>query len=182
MTNSEQALLKSFYQAAKSYLEFGAGGSTVFAAQYVGRIITVESSSEWLNKVAVQIPGNVRFSAHLADIGPVRDLGYPLDDKSREQWPAYSTSVWHKPDAHACDLYLIDGRFRVCCFAESLIRAKNGAIILIHDFENRPQYHVVKALCRNVAIAENLSAFVKDNSSDLARAKAVANEYRFVPE
>lgn len=152
------------------------------AAKYVKRLISVDLSPRWLADVRKNITEEVDLTLHYADIGPVRDLGYPVDEHDRDRWPTYSTSVWAERDADDCDLYLIDGRFRVCCFAELLMRAKNGAVILIHDFENRPQYHAIKSLCRNIAITENLSAFVKDASANLEFAKCIAKDYRFVVE
>ena len=42
------------------------------------------------------------------------------------------------------DVVLIDGRFRVASFLFSLMKAKEGSVIIFDDFMNRPHYHVVE--------------------------------------
>ncbi len=181
MTPSETSLFSAFVSAADHYLEFGAGGSTVLAANHVrSSIISVDSSDEWLAAVSAATATklkNIRLCK--VDIGPTREWGAPADESMRHLWPLYSQSIWSEPNATSADLYLIDGRFRVCCFAETISRAKIGAIVLIHDFATRPAYHVVNTLARRIAVCEALSAFVKDDNSSVADAKQMANDYRF---
>jgi hypothetical protein len=183
MTDKEAALLEAHLRATRSYLEFGSGGSTFLAAQYVrDSLISVDSSLEWLTRVESEI-GKVRkhadISLHHVDIGPLVQWGYPADHSNRNSWPQYSTSVWQNEGSTDADLYLIDGRFRVACFSETLVHARVGAMILIHDFESRPEYHVVKELTRRVAVADELSVFVKDTNSNVDAAKKMAEAYRY---
>lgn len=186
MTKDETTLLKAFLSASSNYLEFGTGGSTFLAAQYVkSKIITIDSSQEWLDSVEAKIEtlqSHPQIVFHQVDIGKTGQWGYPTDTANKSQWPDYSESVWSEQHASKSDLYLVDGRFRIACFAETAIRAQMGAIILIHDFANRPKYHVVSNFIRCIAVAENLSAFIKDNSTDVHRAAELASEYRLDPE
>jgi acyl-CoA synthetase (NDP forming) len=62
-----------------------------------------------------------------------------------------------------------------------LARARDGAIIMIHDFEDRDYYHVLKRLARYIAVTEKLSIFQKDASSDVEGAERIAEEYRYEP-
>ena len=57
--------------------------------------------------------------------------------------------------------------------------ARLGTILVIHDFEDRDYYHVLKKLARYVAVTEKLSVFIKDASSDVEEAKRMAVEYRY---
>ena len=66
----------------------------------------------------------------------------------RESWRAYHEGVWAEPEASRADLYLVDGRFRVACFMQTLLHASPDALVAIHDFAKRPQYHVVQEVAR----------------------------------
>lgn len=183
MSEQEARLFEAFVRRADIYLEFGAGGSTCLAAQYARTIISVDSSDQWLSKVrlAVAEVASPRLSLHKIDIGPIGDWGVPTDPSQRNKWPAYSLDVWSEPDSNRADLCLVDGRFRVACFAETVARAQMGAIILFHDFESRQHYHVVKPLARCIAVSEDLSVFQKDASSDIEQARRLAEEFRYEP-
>ncbi len=183
MTNDEVNLFESFLRKAGSYLEFGAGGSSYVAAQHVKNIISVDSNPIWLAAVSESIEtlrNGAQFVPHVVDIGPTGDWGAPVDPSASPKWPAYSLSVWDIPYSRDADLYLIDGRFRVSCFAEVVARAKTGCVIAIHDFENREHYHVLKNLVRYVAVSETLSIFIKDNSADIKAAEQLADKYRYI--
>lgn len=179
MSPAEASMFEAFLREANQYLEFGAGGSTCLAASLVRkRIVSVDSSISWLDQVRVATNSD-RVQLHFVDVGPVGDWGRPLDEGCRDRWPAYSQSVWNDvPESIESDLYLIDGRFRVACFAEVIARAKPGAIVLFHDFANRDIYHVVKPLASTIATVETLTAFVKDQCADVSGALAIAKQYR----
>jgi hypothetical protein len=184
MSDREAVLFEAFVEKASIYLEFGAGGSTCIAARHVRKIISIDSSDEWLNKVQqaiVSSGSNTELQLHKVDIGPIGDWGTPTEPTHRHKWPDYSLSVWESQEATLADLILIDGRFRVACFAEALARARDGAIIMIHDFEDRDYYHVLKRLARYIAVTEKLSIFQKDASSDVEGAERIAEEYRYEP-
>jgi hypothetical protein len=188
MTRREATLFEAFLRGSRNYLEFGSGGSTFLAAKHVtDRIISVDSSQEWLAKVntaVASLPGNKpELTLHYVDIGPTREWGYPVDDLKRSNWPNYSTQIWFSSEAASyADLYLIDGRFRVACFCETLLRAPSGSFILVHDFDGRPAYHVALSLARRVATIDQLSVFVKDEHADLTKAQQVAEDSRFIAE
>jgi len=38
---------------------------------------------------------------------------------------------------------LVDGRFRIACALQAALRVRNDCKILIHDFWNRPRYHIL---------------------------------------
>jgi hypothetical protein len=165
MTEEEKSLFIAFLRRASSYLEFGCGGSTVLAASHVSKsLISVDSSIEWLNQVAAACATDASLTKPtlvLADIGPTAEWGRPMDESCREKWPSYSELVWQQLNADQADLYLVDGRFRVACFLQILLRCKADAVILIHDFTIRKEYHIVRNFAREIAMAGELSAFVR---------------------
>ena len=184
MTNKEAALFEAFLRGSTNYLEFGAGGSTHLAARFVkNRIISVDSSEVWLDSVRravldIATDNQPEIALKWVDIGETGEWGYPTNETKKANWHLYSTAVWQTPGADKSDIFLIDGRFRVACFAEALIRAAVGSIVIIHDFESRENYHVVLNLARRIAVADQLSIFVKDGRADIDEARRVADQYR----
>jgi hypothetical protein len=185
MSDAERNLLHSFLYCSWSYLEFGTGGSTALACSLVRKsVISVESDPEWLKKVDDYCSSQatvLKPELIYADIGPVRDLGYPQGDGFRDRWPNYHDRVWLHEGANNADLYLIDGRFRVACFIQTLLHAQSSAIIVIHDFVNRPHYHVVREFSHEIAIAGSLSIFQRKGDFDRRRAELCLADHRFDP-
>jgi len=166
-------------------MEFGAGGSTCLAAQNVlEEIVAVDSSKEWLDKVKETCARNVTAVqpklVH-ADIGGLTNWGWPIDQAHKEQWPKYHEAVLSDGHAPPFDAYLIDGRFRVACFMQSLIHCRTDSLILIHDFPPRPSYAVVHQVAREIACATNLSIFVRSDRFDPAIARNILSTHKFDP-
>jgi hypothetical protein len=157
--------VKSQYKSAKNIVEYGAGGSTIMAAQLGKTIITTESSSSWLIELMgaykeMGLKGDI--IPIFADIGTTKELGYPDDEKRARHWPAYAIKAWRYCREHHVnpDLVLIDGRFRVSCFMTSCIFTKSRVKILFDDFQDRKHYHVVKHIAEPIEIIdERLAVF-----------------------
>lgn len=169
MSDDEKRLFAALLRPVTSYVEFGCGGSTVFALSHMqGTVVSQDSSRQWLDSVAAacreQHLGEPQLV--LADIGPTGEWGCPLDESCRERWPSYSGGIWDRPGTESADLYLVDGRFRVACFLETLLRCRPDALILIHDYAPRPEYHVVREFAREIATAATLCAFVRRPAFD----------------
>jgi hypothetical protein len=174
-------------------MEFGAGGSTYVAATMIKRtVITVDSSTDWLQKVkqfCVDRAAPISPSTIHVDIGPVGDWGFPTDPGTREQWPSYYEAPWRSlagPDlalgsvaADEIDLFLVDGRFRVACFMQIMLRCRRDAIIMIHDFATRPYYHALHEVAREIARSGELSAFVPMPGHSKHRIHELLEEFRF---
>ncbi|MSR21481.1 MAG: hypothetical protein EXR91_11015 [Gemmatimonadetes bacterium] len=82
-----------------------------------------------------------RLEFHVIDLGETSKLGYPIDESKNHLWPNYSLRVFSIPSNH--DLVLVAGRFRVACTLSSILSAPDDCRILVHDFWDRPQYHIV---------------------------------------
>lgn len=143
MTDAEIALLERRLSGCTSLLEFGCGGSTFVAARHVGRIVSVDSDPAWLAKVERTLAQEaVDFFPFHADIGPVGEWGYPMDEAHMRAWPRYHVAVWRQLSGSP-DAVLVDGRFRVACLLQAVIHCRPDALFLFHDFQDRPQYHRV---------------------------------------
>lgn len=153
MDSTDRALLKRKFKDAKTYFEFGAGGSTVWAVATpnLEKIHTSENAVEWVKilqerpdiKTAVEAG---RLVLDPIDLGPVKFLGYPQHDDPASQagWGSYSDRILQDKDAH-WDLIMVDGRFRVPCALKALqhIKDPSSTLLLIHDYE-RLHYHKVE--------------------------------------
>jgi hypothetical protein len=157
--------VKYEYKRANTILEYGAGGSTLMAAQLGKYIISTESSAEWMLELMgaykeSNLKGDI-IPIH-ADIGLTKKLGYPVDESRAVSWPDYATKAWRYCAEHEMNpnLILIDGRFRVSCFLASCVFVKQRTKILFDDFQDRPHYHIVKKIAEPVKIVdERLAVF-----------------------
>jgi hypothetical protein len=182
MSDKEYDLFFAFLRKSQKYLEFGVGGSTYVASQHVEQsIIAIDSSKEWLDRVRLEC-ANFKLKPNLiyVDIGPTKDWGYPIDQSSRDNWPGYHESVWDLPESAEADLYMVDGRFRVACFAQAVIHCDSKALIGFHDFASREQYHCVREIAREIATTEDMS-FFKPLTGSEEKANRILEEYRFNP-
>jgi len=160
MAEGERELFATHIKKTDFLLEFGCGGSTVLAAQLGTRkIISVESDRKWLAKIsrdpAVKL---VDFMGFHVDIGPTGAWGYPKTRRYVDRWANYPLAVWkvlpEKPDT-----VFIDGRFRVACCLQALLHGRPDTKIIIHDFWNRDQYHVLLKYLTCIEKCETLGVF-----------------------
>jgi hypothetical protein len=135
------------------YLEYGCGGSTVYAAKVanVPSIIAVDTNREWVDRVTGSIQGSEgRFFIEHCDLGPTGDWGVPKSDEKRKFFWRYVVTPWNtaKQNSLTPELVLIDGRFRIASFLFSLLSAPEGTTILFDDYFDRPHYAVAEEFCR----------------------------------
>ena len=133
------------------YLEYGCGGSTVYAANVakIKNIISIESDADWVKQITEMLKNSSLLLEH-CDIGPVKEWGYPKNKDQIENFYKYTVTPWQIANQHNLtpDTVLIDGRFRVAAFLYSLMCAKEGTTILFDDYyEPRPHYYVVEQFC-----------------------------------
>lgn len=168
MTDNERALFKKYLKDAARYFEFGSGGSTVWAVNRGLSVRGVESDDKWVSALKSNLGGRCQIEA--VDVGPTGDWGFPTSTAHKEKFPSYSRAI-HNHDI-AFDFVLVDGRFRVACTIaaiEHIIKHHEDiskARIFIHDFWNRPQYHIVLQYLDSVESTESAGVFrVKSNLS-----------------
>ncbi|WP_301588940.1 hypothetical protein [Sabulicella glaciei] len=185
MSDGEICLFKSFLNCAESYVEFGSGGSTHLAASIVkSSVVSVDSSREWLDKVlhsCMEDKTPILPTLHHVDIGPTGDWGTPIRPYEKEKWSNYYLEVWAIPYSRNANLYLIDGRFRVACFMQSLLNSKQDSFIAIHDFRGRSQYQIVHEVAQEVARFGELSVFCKGSKFSEDRVQQIFSDYEYDP-
>lgn len=145
MSEEERALFKKYLKKAKSYFEFGSGGSTVWAANEGLIVYGVESDEGYVNALKHKIGTNCKVQ-HI-DIGPTGAWGYPVNIENNADFYRYSLAI--NTHEQKFDLILVDGRFRVACTMAAILHIlkqspeSGKSLIFIHDFWDREHYHVV---------------------------------------
>jgi hypothetical protein len=131
-------------KTAKSYLEFGSGGSTVLASKFVkGDIISVESDIEWFNKLQTNFKDNSKVKLHLVDLMcKPHTWGHPSVECPESRKREYSQIV-KTLDLSDVNLILIDGRFRVACALHIHSLITNETDVLFDDFEDRLEHYSI---------------------------------------
>lgn len=178
MTQAETELLRRHLRKRRLVVEYGAGASTLFAlANGVRRIISVESDPLWLARLRDD-PELVRARATLvhADIGPVKEWGFPKDDAARPRWPGYARAPWPVTGEA---MVLVDGRFRVACALTSALNTSGP--ILVHDYFSRPHYHVIEEHLALVDRVDDLAVFRGLRSSRQTVSETIAT-FEFTPD
>lgn len=161
--DAEANRVRECYSQADIILEYGSGGSTLLAASQPNKfIMSVESDPIW----AINVQRAVDFGEHPspaivwhADIGPTGDWGRPINDDAWRNFHRYPRDIWKQPFFRHPDVVLIDGRFRVACFAMTFLRATKPVVVLFDDYIGRKPYHVVEQLAKPVALHGRLAEF-----------------------
>jgi predicted O-methyltransferase YrrM len=131
-------------------LEYGSGRSTVFFANKLKKLISIEHHTEWYEKVAKLITknelDNVEYllipEQHTDDENEDIELETRLlkfdGTEARDEFNNYSSKVNEYPDEYF-DFVLIDGRARVKCGLNAITKLKKDGIFVLDNSE-RPRY------------------------------------------
>ena len=170
MSDSEIEVLTKYLEKATNYLEYGSGGSTVYACKFsnLNKIKTIESDRKWALEMKEVCP---KADINYINIGRTGKCGTPVDKLSIDSWKNYSMNY-----SSEFDLVLIDGRFRVACLLNIILK-KGNPIILFHDFNNRPEYHIVKQFCTILESIDTLVVLKINNNNDLNKISMLYKNY-----
>lgn len=185
LSENEKNFLIEAMRNSKKYLEFGSGGSTFLALLNTKiQVFSVESDLKWIEYLRewnfIKEHENKRLFFKWIDIGKTGEWGVPLEEGKRELWSNYSKSVFEGV-LNDYDLVFIDGRFRVACALQVIINCKQDVKIIIHDFNNRPQYHILLEFLEIVDTIDTMALFRVKNV-DFKRMKEVYEEVKFIYE
>ena len=167
LSNYEKELLQKELKKSKNYLEFGSGGSTILAVTegLCENIVSVESDYNWIEelKTSNTINSAQNLTFEYVDVGNVGSWGTPIEADKKELFPNYSSKVF-KDFPYDYDLVFIDGRFRVACTLQTILNCSKEVTIIIHDYNNRPQYHCVLNFLDIIYTIDTIAVFkIKKN-------------------
>ncbi len=137
--------------SARSYLEFGAGGSTRLAGRLGVSTVSVEGDRYFARSVRAGLAPDNRVTLIDADIGTTTYWGVPLRGKPTpdrvRKWRRYIELpfAFLAREARAFpDLVLVDGRFRRACALRTAQEAAKAGVecdLLMDDYFNDGRDH-----------------------------------------
>lgn len=155
------AWIDNYVTRDMNVFEFGSGGSTIYLAQRVKHLITVEHDRAWHAMLSKELEkrhvNNVQYLLREPEPrGPDSPVEY-WDNYGNEylnmDFRTYVTSIDEQPD-HAFDLVLVDGRARKFCLEHAITKIRpNGYLLLdnsstkeyldfFHPLEGYPRFDI----------------------------------------
>lgn len=160
---------------AKSYLEFGSGGSTVLASRLGVPTVSVENDRWYARAVKHRMPACFDHRLLVIDTGIISEFGRPTFATRRpwrlKRWRRYLDRPFEVIAAERRsfpDLVLIDGRWRRACalkVASEASRTGKRVTICFDDYGDRPFYHRVESLLGKPILHGRLAVFEIDGLS-----------------
>jgi len=148
MPPQETFALQSIIDKASVIIEYGSGGSTIYAGESKATaVITTENDKEFLQKVvdAYNTEGPPLYTAYVY-LGETKMWGYPINREHVDDWHKYPKAPWEIAQEKNLlpDTVIVDGRLRVASFVYSIGMAAPGTTIFFDDYLKRKEYHVVE--------------------------------------
>ncbi len=163
LPQAEEHAVRAHYASGKNILEYGSGGSSFIALENKSASLTsVESDPNWAESIHQTLGHffpDAHYRIHFANTGPVGAWSRPVDDSGMQLYPSYAASVWDRLDFVHPDVILVDGRFRVACFWNAVLRITKPVTLLFDDYKDRPEYHWIEAFAAPIAMHGRLAQF-----------------------
>lgn len=129
-----------------SAFEWGSGGSTLWLAERVGSLISVEHDEEWVRRVQSSLHASKLENCQLRLLPPNPEATPSLIYNSaliEANFTAYVAAVDQCED-RSLDLVLIDGRARADCLLRAASKVKPGGMLILDD-SDRERYQEAQA-------------------------------------
>lgn len=148
ITLQAKAWLEAHLQPDMSVFEYGSGGSTLFFAKRVKKLVSVEHDKYWYEKVSKRLSGlkflGCEYTLLLRE--PEKETSVKLSSDGLENYRStveeyesmsfekYVRSIDEYPDG-CFDLVFVDGRARPSCIARALNKIRSGAFLMLDNSE-----------------------------------------------
>ena len=130
----------------------------------VKNLIYCDSSSVWIDSVSKIVSAYSEINAYpvFIDVGDVVEWGRPKDKSHAIAWKNYCYQPWLTAQKNNINpqLVLVDGRFRVACFLNSLLFGSFETTILFDDYYDRDYYKVVENIIEPEGTHDRMATFV----------------------
>jgi len=144
-------MLKQELHARDKVFEYGGGGSTLFWADRVAEVVTVEHDKAWFQRLeevmkeshGAQWTGKY-VPAGQGDLVQVPDAADPTHFASQDEaskgmnFKAYVSEIDQYPDGYF-NVVMVDGRARASCFHHAVPKLTHGGLLILDNAE-RPHY------------------------------------------
>jgi len=139
--------LDKYLKSDMKVFEYGSGGSTLFFAKRVEKVVSIEHHKLWFEKVNQYLKelklANIKYNLFEPENDPdfhkknIADPGdYISDDQDsvEKNYEKYVKSIDQFPDAYF-DVVSIDGRARPSCCKHALPKIKKGGYLIFDNVE-----------------------------------------------
>ncbi len=160
ITDNAREWLDKHIHAEMTVFEWGTGGSTLFYAKKVKKVVSVEHNPEWHEAVsnALEQEGVRNCDYFLVPPQPCRFakfLPYSSRTYVSKTFPEHASLLFRNyvrkiedyPD-RSLDMIIVDGRARAACLRHAVPKVKHGGYIMLDNSE-RPSYRPAMSLLRN---------------------------------
>jgi len=153
--------LQHYLKPDMHVFEYGSGGSTIFFAERVAEVISVEHDQEWHAQVSRALAQrrltNCTYELHKPR--PIAGSGSPNSQTDESQSSHFifddyyaGTTVHEYVEAidvhadHTFDLVLVDGRVRTECMQHAIPKIKPGGYLMLDNSNNADVAEMVRKL------------------------------------
>jgi hypothetical protein len=156
VTFRAQRFLEGFLRPDHKVFEYGSGGSTLFFARRVAKLVSVEHDPSWYDLVADKLKGikegEVEYHLRPPTPAPVssRDPAGLTSFASGDpryldvSFADYCTAIREYPNRYF-DVVMVDGRARPSCVREAVDKIVEGGTLVL-DNSDRERYHLAHSL------------------------------------
>jgi len=147
--------LEQHLRADMSVFEYGSGGSTVYFAKHVRRVVSVEHNGDWYERVSQRLAecGATHCEYRLIRPEPIEyPPGYTSDASAYRglSFFNYVKAIDEYADDRF-DLIVVDGRSRCACVRHAIARVKAGGYLIL-DNSDRSRYDAAHAAMGGYAV------------------------------
>ena len=170
MNNDEIVDLITYINRDTEMLEIGGGNSAIFLSKIVKKLVTIEHDENWSKTIKSEMEkSNFNSNWELHVVKPSWKQSHPFSPAEEGQFLTYTNFILSLPNEQF-DVILVDGRDRVKCAENSILKLKKNGILLIHDFWNREKYHSILNL-EELELIKDTNSYIIPSSNTLAAFK-----------
>jgi hypothetical protein len=172
--DASSANFRALLAKARSYVEYGAGGSTVLADHSDVPTITVEGDPFFARAVRKKLRPHGPVRLLVANIGTTVEWGAPMFKRPtatrKARWLGYVDAAYRELKAlkrPLPDLVLVDGRMRCACALEAARQGQAGnhpTTICFDDYAPRAHYKHVEKWLGKPSLVGRMAIFQSDRA------------------
>ena len=175
-------------QSCKTYLEYGSGGSTLAALKMVPKVISVENDRAFYRAITREARLSItgEYFPLFVNTGRTGEWGFPVTERLTalriQLWRRYAVAPWLVIERNGLlpELIFIDGRFRVACALESLLRLPpvSDCRIMLDDFAQFDgAYSPIFEFAEGIETHGRAVKFKRARNLDQARCRTLLAQY-----